>query len=80
MSLTVPCPRCGPRPVEEFLYGDIPVTPDHIVDRFDRDLDRVFMRQNPDGYAAEAWFHADGCRRWTRLSRNRSTGEWITPD
>lgn len=77
MSLRVPCPNCGPRSVEEFLYGEVPQVPDEIADPAARDLDRVYMRSNPTGPAPEAWFHAFGCRRWTYLTRDRTTDEWL---
>ena len=77
MALSVPCPTCGPRPVEEFLYGEIRQTPDSITDPDSRDLDRVFMRSNSDGPSREAWFHAYGCRRWVTLVRDRTTDKWV---
>lgn len=76
MTRRVPCRVCGLRPVEEFLYGEAPDVPDSITDPDRRDLDRVFMRSNPTGEAAEAWFHAGGCRRWSYLARDRTSGEW----
>lgn len=77
MALWIPCARCGPRPVEEFLYGEVPTVPDTIADPEARDVDRVFMRNNPDGPAREAWFHTMGCRRWSYLTRDRSTDTWL---
>lgn len=77
MSLQVPCENCGPRSVEEFLYGEVPRVPDEIRDPASRDLDRVYMRSNPAGPTPEAWFHAFGCRRWTYLTRDRTTDEWL---
>lgn len=77
MALRIPCSHCGPRPVEEYIYGDVPQVPEHITDPDARDLDRVYMRSNPTGPAPEAWFHAFGCRRWTYLIRDRTTGEWL---
>lgn len=76
MGLHVPCDWCGSRPVEEFVYGDIPDVPDTITDPDGRDVDLVFMRSNPAGATREAWFHADGCRRWSYLVRHRTTDEW----
>jgi heterotetrameric sarcosine oxidase delta subunit len=76
MAIQVPCHHCGPRPVDEFHYGEVPRVPESIVDPSERDVDRVFMRGNPDGPAAEAWFHTMGCRRWSYLTRDRSTDRW----
>lgn len=76
MTRFIPCQNCGARPVEEFLYGEIPQVPDTLTDPAQRDLDRVFMRSNPTDEAREAWFHASGCRRWSYLRRHRTSGEW----
>jgi sarcosine oxidase, subunit delta len=75
MSLIIPCPTCGPRSVEEFLYGEIPVVPDSINEPDQRDLDRGFMRNNPEGPNTERWFHLFGCRRWLTLRRDTRTDE-----
>ena len=77
MALQIPCAFCGLRSVEEFGYGEIPDVPDALTDPAARDVDRVFMRTNPDGPAKEAWFHAFGCRRWSYLTRDRSNDTWI---
>lgn len=77
MSIQIPCPHCGSRPIQEFVYGEIPVVPDTITDPDDRDLDRAFMRNNPEGVQQEAWFHVYGCRRWVRLSRDTRTDEIV---
>ena len=68
--MKIMCPNCGGRSVEEFRYGEIPRVPDSITDPNDRDLDRVYMRSNPYGVTAEAWFHEFGCRRWIRIRRD----------
>lgn len=77
MSLTLPCPNCGPRPVEEFVYGEIPTVPDSITDADAVDLDRAFMRTNPEGVQTERWFHVFGCRRWLTLKRDTRTDEVV---
>lgn len=73
MSLQIPCPHCGLRPVHEFVYGEIPVVPASITDVDARDVDRAFMRNNPEGVATERWFHTYGCRRWLTLRRDTRT-------
>ena len=70
MSLQIPCPTCGRRPVHEFVYGEIPVVPDSIVEPDARDLDRAFMHNNPEGPTTERWFHSYGCRRWVTIRRD----------
>lgn len=80
MSLQIPCPHCGLRPVQEFIYGEIPVVPESITDPDERDLDRAFMRANPEGVQTEAWFHSYGCRRWVRLRRDTRTDKIIVEE
>lgn len=80
MALSVPCEFCGPRGVEEFMYGDIPQVPADLTDPDRADLDRVFMRSNPEGAADEGWFHVYGCRRWTYLRRHRTSDQWLPID
>jgi sarcosine oxidase subunit delta len=77
MSINIPCPHCGTRPVEEFAYGEIPEVPDSITDADARDLDRAFMYKNPEGVQREVWFHTYGCRRWIYLRRDTRTDEVI---
>ena len=75
MSIKIPCPHCGPRPIQEFIYGEIPIVPDEITDPDERDLDRAFMLNNPEGVQTEAWFHLYGCRRWLKLKRDTRSDE-----
>ena len=77
MSINIPCPHCGTRPVEEFAYGEIPEVPDNLTDANARDLDRAFMFKNPEGIQKEAWFHTYGCRRWVYLERDTRTDEIV---
>lgn len=70
MSLRIDCPHCGNRPLEEFLYGEIPRVPETLTDPDARDLDRVFMHDNLEGPVRERWFHAAGCRRWLTVVRD----------
>ncbi len=66
----LPCPHCGTRPVDEFIFGEIPVVPETLTDPDEIDLDRSFMRANPEGVQRERWFHLFGCRRWMTLERD----------
>ena len=70
MNIRIPCKNCGPRPIQEFAYGEIPEVPDTITDPDARDLDRAFMMKNIEGVQREAWFHVYGCRRWLTLRRD----------
>jgi heterotetrameric sarcosine oxidase delta subunit len=79
VSLLLPCPHCGERPLEEFLYGEIPRVPDAIEDADARDVDRAFMHDNREGPVEERWFHAAGCRRWLTLWRDTSRDALVPP-
>ena len=70
MSLKIPCPHCGERPLGEFVHGEVPVVPDTIQGAEARDFDRAFMRSNPEGPVLERWFHVYGCRRWVTITRD----------
>ena len=73
----IPCPHCGVRPIEEFLYGEITAPPDALSDPDARDLDRGFMHDNIEGPVAERWFHAYGCRRWVSVRRDTRTDDIV---
>ena len=75
MSLRINCPNCGIRPIEEYIYGEVPVVPETITDPDAKDLDRAFMRSNPEGPQTERWFHVYGCRRWVTVMRDTRTDE-----
>ena len=75
--MNLPCPHCGTRPITEFLYGELTSVPDSIVDEDARDVDRAFMRNNPQGVQTERWFHLYGCRRWITLQRDTRTDEVV---
>ena len=75
MSLQIPCEHCGERPVQEFVYGEIPRVPPSITDVDLRDLDRGFMHENVEGLVVERWFHVFGCRRWVTVKRETSNDE-----
>ena len=70
MNIQIPCPNCSAQPIQEFVYGEIPVAPETLTAADARDLDREFMRNNVEGVSAERWFHAYSCRRWLALQRN----------
>lgn len=75
MSIQITCPHCGKRPLEEFAYGEVFDVPESITDPDERDIDRAFMLNNPEGSQREAWFHTYGCRRWIYLHRDTRTDQ-----
>lgn len=75
--LTLICPNCGPRPVEEFRFGgELPQPPEHLTD-VDRDLDRMWMFTNVSGRQVERWFHEAGCHRWHTTVRDTSADRLV---
>jgi sarcosine oxidase subunit delta len=73
MSVEIPCSNCGRRPIEEYIYGEIPRVPESITDVNERDIDRGFMHDNREGIVVERWFHVYGCRRWVTVTRDTRT-------
>jgi heterotetrameric sarcosine oxidase delta subunit len=65
------CPRCGRRPLDEFVFGgERRAVPGTLTDPDDIDFDGVMLFDNPDGVTTERWFHAAGCRRWLTVRRD----------
>ncbi len=76
MAFCIDCPSCGPRPVTEYRYGgEVPRVPAACLDEAARDVDRVWMRTNPEGPTTERWYHELGCRRWLTIVRDTRTDE-----
>ena len=71
--MRIPCPHCGDRDVQEFVYrGDArPVRPADDAAM----SDYVYLRENPAGLLAEHWYHAQGCRHWIVVTRDTRTHE-----
>lgn len=71
--MRIPCPFCGDRDVQEFVYrGDAaPERPTADADFHDY----VYPRANPAGPIREHWYHAHGCRRWIVATRDTRTHE-----
>ncbi|ATE63111.1 sarcosine oxidase subunit delta [Rhizorhabdus dicambivorans] len=66
--MRIPCPYCGERDAQEFVYrGDAaPVRPAGD-DGFE---DYVYLRDNIAGPMREHWYHAQGCRNWLTVDRD----------
>ncbi|MEM9202102.1 MAG: sarcosine oxidase subunit delta [Actinomycetota bacterium] len=79
MSLRIPCPTCGPLPIDHWVHGEIPVVPDSITEPDARDLDRAYMHNNERGVVREAWFCSGGCRRWVTLWRDTVNDTFVDP-
>jgi heterotetrameric sarcosine oxidase delta subunit len=76
--LTIACPNCGERPVEEFRFGgEIPSPPAALSDPLDRDFDQVWMFTNVEGVQTERWFHDGGCHRWLTARRDTAIDRFV---
>jgi sarcosine oxidase subunit delta len=69
--MRIPCPFCGDRDAQEFVYrGDAaPQRPADDTAMFDY----VYLRENLAGTMDEHWYHAQGCRNWLVVSRDTRT-------
>jgi sarcosine oxidase subunit delta len=77
--IRIPCPYCGLRDHEEFVYlGDAgrrrPAGNEPSADRQPWH-DYVYLRDNPRGPHAEFWQHLHGCRAIVQLLRDTETHE-----
>lgn len=71
--LLIPCPWCGPRAEDEYVYGgdaSVERPPDPAAVSDAEWLAYLYLRRNPKGPHVEWWFHQSGCGSWFRLSRN----------
>lgn len=69
--MRIPCPYCGNRDLQEFLYrGDAyPKRPDHDAGFYEY----IYERTNVAGPMQEHWYHAQGCRNWIVVTRDTKT-------
>jgi sarcosine oxidase subunit delta len=75
MSFILPCPYCGPRPVDEYAYfGEVTRRPGPSTTL--RELtDYVYFRDNVAGPQREWWQHRLGCGEWFLAERDTRTNE-----
>ena len=69
--MLIPCPHCGPRAQDEFVYER---TMDSLVPLDaapEEAMERLFTRTNPRGMDEELWRHTFGCRAWLVMRRHR---------
>jgi len=76
--MRIPCPYCGERGLDEFVYsGDANVSrpePESFDTRA-RFVAYAYERGNPAGPHRELWQHAAGCRSWLVVERDTRTHE-----
>jgi sarcosine oxidase subunit delta len=77
MSFLLPCPYCGPRPVDEFAcFGEVTTRP--AASPTLRELgDYVYFRDNVAGPQREWWQHRTGCTEWFLATRDTRTNEIV---
>jgi sarcosine oxidase subunit delta len=70
VTFRIPCPNCGPRPVEEFTTtGETRERPTGSPSR--RELSHyVYFRRNVRGVQSEWWYHRFGCELWFLAERD----------
>ena len=75
MSFLLPCPSCGPRPVEEFsCAGEVTKRPRQSPSL--RELTSyLYFRRNVAGVQREWWYHGLGCELWFQAERDTRTNE-----
>jgi heterotetrameric sarcosine oxidase delta subunit len=75
MSFLLPCPNCGPRPVDEYAYfGEVTRRPENGASL--RELtEYVYFRDNVAGLQREWWQHRTGCGEWFLAERDTRTNE-----
>jgi heterotetrameric sarcosine oxidase delta subunit len=81
--LLIPCPFCGPRSEDEFVYGADATAPHGPAEGTDDAwLAWLYLRDNPKGPHDEFWWHRDGCGRWMTVRRNTHdhsvAGAWFS--
>ena len=76
MSFLLPCPHCGPRPVDEYAYfGEVTKRPP-LGSPSLRDLtEYVYFRDNVAGVQREWWQHRTGCGEWFLAERDTRTNQ-----
>ncbi len=80
--LLIPCPFCGEREEDEFVFGgdakrERPTDPTSTST--EQWVDYVYNSNNTKGESLEWWWHAQGCTKWFRITRNTVTHA-ITPE
>jgi len=76
----LPCPNCGPRDVNEFVYaGEVSLRP-RETPSLGKLAAYVYLRRNVAGIQREWWFHRFGCELWFQAERDTRTNEVVTTE
>jgi len=78
--MRIPCPYCGPRGNEEFVFrgGADPRRPEGTA--ADAWHEYVYLRENVAGVHREYWQHVHGCRAWLVVTRDTRTHEVLAAE
>jgi sarcosine oxidase subunit delta len=78
VSFFLPCPHCGPRPVDEFAYfGEVTRRP-KTKPELQELTEYVYFRDNVAGTQREWWQHRSGCGEWFLAERDTRTNEVLS--
>jgi len=74
-NMRIPCPHCGLRDVQEFIYlGDAGQKRPYGMQTSEVAMvDYVYLRDNPRGAHDELWYHGASCHAWLVVRRNTLT-------
>lgn len=72
--ITLSCPWCGARNVDEFAYGgESRPRPDPVTTTPEAWRRHLYVAANPAGHVTETWLHRAGCRRFLVVERDTTT-------
>ena len=74
--LLIPCPWCGQRNEDEFMFGgeSARVRPDDPASTTDAQWsDYLYNSTNHKGVVREWWWHVNGCTKWFVIDRDTVT-------
>lgn len=73
MSFLLPCPHCGPRPVDEFATSGEALARPAGRPTLRELAEYVYFRANVAGVQREWWYHRQGCGAWFLAERDTRT-------
>ena len=80
VSFLLPCPNCGPRDVNEFVYaGELSQRPREAPSLAELAA-YIHLRRNVAGIQSEWWFHRFGCELWFQAQRDTRTNEVVATE
>ncbi len=78
--MKIPCPFCGLRAYDEFVYGRPAAPPLSREQPPEAWYSYLYERDNPEGPHSELWYHQAGCRQWLIVQRNTATHQILTTE